>query len=289
MRLIQKTYHKYFFLLSLLLVLFFSSCDNTFEPFQENHQYNFSMYGTLDLHADTQWVRVMPVEKTLLQERPQSNEVTVTLVQNSTGEEIEMQDSLFQFATDAFAWNYWDINADINARESYTVKAKGLNGKESAATLTMPSNLNIPDVEYSENTEEGIVQGFAEDSLVVLEARYLAQAEVFPGCAPEREIVISHLSQTDIDPDGSYSVEFDNYGTIASRLGVNAGEYRINRRQLVVITVSDGWPEIGDLTDEVVVLPHIGSNVENGTGQIAGIAKRVIEITPRRPPCEPSK
>lgn len=266
--------------------LLLNSCDNTFEPFQENDQYNFSMYGTLDLHADTQWVRVMPIQQSLLQERPESNEVTVTLIQESTGEEIEMHDSLFQFATDAFAWNYWDINADINEGERYTVKAKGENGMGSSATLTIPSNLDIPDVEYSENTEEATVEGVARDSLVVLEARYLAQALVFPGCAPEREIVISHLSQTDIDPDGSYYLEFDNYRIIASRLGVTAGNYIINRRQLVVITASDGWPDIGDLTDENVVLPEVGTNVENGTGQIAGIAKRVIEITPRRAPCE---
>ncbi len=53
----------FFFITSILYVL--SACDSSFNPLAENNRFNFTIYATLDLSTDTQWVRVMPVRDSI--------------------------------------------------------------------------------------------------------------------------------------------------------------------------------------------------------------------------------
>jgi hypothetical protein len=267
------------------ILIFIDACDNTFEPFQENNQYVFSMYGTIDLHADTQWVRVMPVGQTLLVEETEPMDATVELTRNSTGQTVTMRDSLFQFATDAFAWNYW-VPITLHPDEAYTVTAKNSDNEESKVIIQTPSVLPVPEVvEYFEDEDRGIITGSSKDSLVVLEVRYRVQNLL---CGPEVEIVISFVNGIDHSQE-DYRVNMSNAGRIASRFGVLLGNYRVNSRKFVVVSVSEDWPDLAEYSDDEIVLPNVATNVENGTGFVPGIAKREIDITPPRERCYPSR
>lgn len=267
-------------------ILFFSvSCDNTFEPFQKNNQYIFSMYGTIDLHADTQWVRVMPIGQTLFIEEAEPIDATVELTRNSTGQVVTMNDSLFQFAANAFAWNYW-VPISLHPDEAYTVTARNSENEESKVIIQTPSILPVPEVvEYFEDDDRGTIIGSSKDSLVVLEVRYRAQNLL---CGPEKEIVISFINGIDHSRE-DYRVNMSNAGRIASSFGVLLGNYRVNSRKFVVVSVSEDWPDLAEYSDDEIVLPHVATNVENGTGFVPGIAKRVIDITPPRERCYPQR
>ncbi len=54
---------KYCLLLTACCMLVLSGCNRSFEPFKENNTYYFSIYGYLDVSADTQWVRVSPARQ----------------------------------------------------------------------------------------------------------------------------------------------------------------------------------------------------------------------------------
>jgi hypothetical protein len=120
----------------------------------------------------------------------------------------------------------------------------------------------------------------------VAETRYLAQALTEAGCAPEREVRISHLDIMNFSPGDEYSINSENREEIARELGVFGDQFRINRREFVLVTAGPDWPDDVGLSDLEKNLPDVVSNVEGGTGLVAGIAKRKIKISERRPPCE---
>lgn len=266
---------------SFFLLVF--GCEQAFEPLQENDQYLFTMYGTLDVHADTQWVRVMPIGQTLIPTDTIPNQTKVTLIRESTGKATVLRDSLFRFGGSAYAWNYWTTEP-IHPKETYSLIAETPDGEQSTSQIHTPSQLPIPNIEYSPENEQGFITGTSADPLVTVEMHYMVQAVEY-GCFPEREIIFSHLDDIVTDGNGKFSLKINHRLTIAGELGVTAFGYNVNHRKLVIISGSEDWPDFADLNEEEIVLPDVISNVENGTGLIAGIANRTIEITPRREPC----
>lgn len=277
--------NTYPLLVSICFISILSACGASFDPLQPNEEYVFSMYGTLDVHADTQWVRVMPIGETLIPESPEPTDVKVFLIRESTGESVVMNDSLFRFGGTTYVWNYW-TTVPIQPDEEYTIIAEAPDGRQSIAEITMPSALSIPNVEYSESLEQGTVTGVSEDSLVVLEVKYLVQVIDLFGCFQEAELVFSYIDDYSLQPNGSYAFSFENIYEIRSRLGDACLHcYVVNKRELVVVSASENWPFNTDLSEAKTILPETPSNVRNGVGLIAGIASRAIEISPRQAPC----
>jgi len=105
------------------------------------------------------------------------------------------------------------------------------------------------------------------------------------GCDTEMKIVISHLDQLTTYPDGTYRLEVNNRIEIARLLGPGVQAFRVNRRELVVISSGEDWPDISGLIDLELTLPDIVNNVNGGVGYVAGIAGRIVQITPPIEPC----
>lgn len=272
---------KLIILFGLLIAI---SCEHSFDPLQENDRYVYSMYGSLDVHADTQWVRVMPIGESLIPTDSTLQKTDVILIRESTGNTTVLKDSLFRFGGNAYVWNYWTTQ-NLFPDESYIIKATADDGRQSISEISMPSELPIPEIHYVENTERGTITGSSKDALVTVEIRYLVQTIGEMGCAPEREISISHLEDLYIFANGEYHFTVDNKVSIARELGVTPSNYRVNKRDLNIISAGKDWPNLADVNEEETVLPDVISNVENGTGFIAGIARRSVAISPRRPPC----
>jgi hypothetical protein len=268
-----------------LFLLIFMSCESSFDPMQKDDEVVFSMNGILDVHADTQWVRAMPIGESLNPTDPDPNGSVLNLTNLSTGEIYTLQDSLFKFGGDTYVWNYW-LSEDIRGDELYEIVAESADSGQSRVVVATPSPLPEPNVEYSENFESIGVSGIAFDSIIVAETRYLAQALTSVGCAPEREIIISHLDEMNLTAGNEYTINSENIEDLATELGVFAGNVIINHREFVLVTAGPDWPEDMGLTDIEKSLPEVRSNVEGGTGLVAGIASRKVEISERVPPCE---
>jgi hypothetical protein len=90
-----------------LLICSVAGCDDSFQPL-EIHDRNFSMYGVLEVGADTQWIRVMPVRDSAFTS-PGPLDATVTMENLETGRTVELRDSLIRhsgFDQDVVA-NLW--------------------------------------------------------------------------------------------------------------------------------------------------------------------------------------
>ena len=171
----MNKYPAIFYQITVIFVgLIFSGCDYSFDPLQENDELTFSMNGVLDVHADTQWIRVMPIGESLIPEDPNPNGTVVHLTHLSTGELFAMDDSLFRFGNDTYVWNYRTLTA-IVADDAYEITAESPAGDRSRVVVNTPSPLPIPEVEYSETSESISVSGIALDSIIVAETRYLVQ------------------------------------------------------------------------------------------------------------------
>lgn len=267
----------------LYVMLIFNGCDNTFEPLMENDQYQFSMYGAIDLQGEYSEVRVMPIGESLIPTDPDPNRTEVTLTRESSGESYVLRDSLFRFGGRAYVWNYFTDKV-LHPNEEYTIRAEAEDGSYSSATVTIPSVLPVPEVEYTIVNEGGTVRGNSEDPIVTIEMRYRAQVVNEFGCEPEREIVVNHTENILTYPNGNYRLEMGNRSALNSAFGPEK-TIRINSRKLVVMSALDDWPDTDDLSDEEAVLNDAVTNVEFGTGFVAGISSQTVEVTPSRKPC----
>jgi len=281
----KLTMLKFTYFIFVICTLTFVGCETSFDPIQENEELTFSINGVLDVHADTQWVRVMPIGESLIPTNPNENGTAVDLTRQSTGEGFALEDSLYKFGGDTYVWNYW-LTENMNGNESYEIVAESAAWDQSRVVVDTPSPLPQPNIVYSEDFESISVSGIALDTIVVAETRYLAQALTEVGCAPEREIRISHLDIMNFTSGDEYAINSENREVIARELGVFGDQFRINRREFVLVTAGPDWPDDVGLSDLEKNLPDVVSNVEGGTGLVAGIAKRKIEISERRPPCE---
>lgn len=282
---IQKLTNKLILLLAVFSIAVGTGCDNTFDPLKENDQYVFSMYGAADLHGEFTKIRVMPIGDTLIPTDPEPNETQVTLIRNSTGEETVLNDSLSQLRFNTYVWNYL-TSENLHANEEYTLLAETPDGDHSTASINLPSELPVPTIEsYTPDIEEGVFSGTSEDPVVTIETRYLVQVITEFDCEPERELVFSHLDDVTVYQDGRYYLEVRNASAIARELGPTVEDFQINGRELVVISSGEDWPDTSDLSEEEIVLPDMVTNVEQGTGLVAGVAGRRVQITPRQEPC----
>lgn len=274
---------KYLLICLVLIFTAITSCETSFEPLQE-HDFAFSMYGTIDLHGGISVVRVMPIGKRLIPADTASYGTEVTLVHPETDVKIILSDTLRRFGGDAYVWNYSTIET-LLPHENYTLFATSPAGSYSKAEITLPAVLPVPEVEYSELSEEGTVTGFTQDSIAAVETRYLVQGLNEFGCDPEIEVILSHIDDVITYPNGEYFLELSNRSAIRSALGRGITGFVVNRREVIVVSAGQDWPVYSGLSEEEKNLPDLITNVENGTGYVAGIASRKVVITPRRDPC----
>ena len=273
------------FLICISLLLIVMGCEQTFEPLQKNDELVFSMYGVVDVHGEFSVVRVMPIGDELLNTNPEPNNSQVFLTHNSTGERFTYQDSLYKFGGDTYVWNYFSIE-NLAANDSYRFVAEDMEGRSSVAQINLPSELPLPTIEeYSAGFESGVFIGQSEDPIVSVKTRYLVQPLNELGCDPEMEVVISHLDRLITRADGSYRLEVNNRSEISRALGPSVESFRINRRELLIVSSREDWPDLSELIDLEITLPDVIDNVEGGVGYVAGVAGRIIQITPPQEPC----
>jgi len=273
------------FVLCIPLLFMVMSCEQTFEPLQKNEELTFSMYGVVDLHGQFSVVRVMPIGERLINTDPESSKSQVFLIHSSTGDRFTYQDSLYKFGGDTYVWNYFS-NENLIANDSYRFEAEDTEGRYSYAQINLPSELPLPTIEqYTAGFESGIFNGESEDPIVSIKTRYIVQPINELGCDPEMEVVISHIDRLITYADGRYRLEVNNRSEISKALGPSVENFVINRRELLIVSSGEDWPDLSELIDLEITLPDVINNVEGGVGYVAGVAGRIIQITPPQDPC----
>ncbi|MTI87158.1 MAG: hypothetical protein FH748_04230 [Balneolaceae bacterium] len=262
--------HVAYSLLALTISFCSIACESTFEPIDESKGYNFSMYGTLNVEADTQWVRVMPVGETLIPSDSSSNGTVVTITRVSTGDTTVMNDSLFVFRYgQALAWNYWTTEK-IYPNEVYRIDARNPEGKTSFAIVETPSQLEHPLVQYSGPDARGIAKGSYSKVFVEVSVKYIVE---FPLTVTTEKVKFSLLNNVEYSNEGNYSVSIPNgIIGISSVFKIPESRFRIVGSELIIASGGKDWPDLSNLSEEEIFLPESVKNVENGVGLVAGVA-----------------
>lgn len=131
---------------STLTVLLFSGCDPTVDVFRPNDQFRYSLYGALDVAADTQAIRVSPIDDSLGIGAPRTLNATVLLENLDTGEQISLTD----FPTtvggeDALVHNFWTtFSIDPSTSYRITVQEEG----EPVTTVSTTTPTQAPSLSH---------------------------------------------------------------------------------------------------------------------------------------------
>lgn len=268
------------FLLTLLatLIACFTSCDTTFEPMQENNQYHFSVYGYLDVSADTQWVRVTPIRDQL---RPTGEplDATVTLENLSSGETMVMNDSLIQILgeTVPVAWTTEKIEPDTPYRFRVESDTKSL--AETHTPNLIPPLLVDVSADPSTRPHSFFTDGI--ETLVDARAIYCVREHG----DSEQEFVIFSIPVTEyreLTTEGfpsRYRIELRGIESyLSERVVINHSEeslgerYQFFPRQVRVYTSNEYWPDFISLDRFEQELPEGAvSNVEDGVGFLGSV------------------
>ena len=124
---------------STLTVLLFSGCDPTVDVFRPNDQFRYSLYGALDVAADTQAIRVSPIDDSLGIGAPRTLNATVLLENLDTGEQVSLRDSFVTLNGEtARVHNYWTTHP-IQPTTSYQVTVRSEGEAVTTATTTTPA------------------------------------------------------------------------------------------------------------------------------------------------------
>lgn len=245
-----------------------AGCDYPFEPFQENTEGPFSLVGYLDLRADTQWVRVMPVRQRLLPGREPLDAV-VTLERIGGGRTLTLRDSLFAFTdrrleSTAYVHNFWTAER-LEPGASYRLRATRSDGASTDALVVMPAALEFT-----------LLNSGGYNGVMTVRAEHLLFVEV-----------IHTMSTASGDPTGGIAIRQkeifrgEQPGTYRIFLEADSltreGLQDVRREEIRIAVARSDWAYDPDLPDLEAMLPGgVPTNVENGFGYVGGVVTWTI-------------
>lgn len=273
----------------LVAVLILTSCEYSFDPTLENDRYHFSIYGTLDASADTQWVRIMPLRDSLFL-APKPIDATVTLQHITSDKTVVLNDSLFRYGSNVYAWNFWTTEKLLQD-ETYRLVAERPDGQTSSAFATLPADFQVLEVNYScggffaDILQDLSVRIESVERLVMVEMVYhyrMGSQE-----AERTHRVYRHLqNKTELSDDRIQIVL--NYQADLSKLAgligldidglIRPPQLGLRRVEVIIASAGPDWPDTEGLDFEEQALPDTVTNVENGVGVLAAIVSKTLPI-----------
>ncbi|MFH5834067.1 hypothetical protein [Halalkalibaculum sp. DA384] len=246
-----------------------SSCEQPFEPVRENERHFFSINGYLDVSADTQWVRVMPVRETIGLS-PGLPVPVVALEHLQSGQLGTMRDSLFRYAGNRYAYIFWST-MQILPGERYRISVTDSAGRNSYAEVTLPQDFPVP--QFSEPE-------FGADILTIRQVERLADVQVvyrilYDETGKTVEVSFPFLQQSVFIPPSTYRVSINpDFGRSMIRemyCGITVTE-----RNVFVASGGPEWVDFFSLDRHTIALPEGVSNIENGVGYFGGILSKTF-------------
>ncbi|MGB0346716.1 MAG: hypothetical protein ACPGGA_04470 [Balneolaceae bacterium] len=249
-----------------------TTCDESFEPREENSEYFFSIYGYLDASVDTQWIRLVPVRDEF-DPKPDQIEAEVTIRNIDTGEQAVMDDSLFNPNSLVVYWNFW-TTMQIEPEHTYEVVATLPDGESSSTIVTIPPDYPTPINALF----------FGEEVLIVRNVRNVADVTAVYRVKDlffNREYVFtySHIRDSLQSPNSTNELFFRldynrDIGLIARQFPDT--EWVIEDQQLFVASAGPEWINLYEVDEEIYTLAEGVSNIDNGVGFLLGAVTKTV-------------
>ena len=263
-----------------------AGCETSFEVFGESDAY-FSIFGVLDVSADTQWVRVEDLQDSLLTDTKPLHAV-VTMTHLSSGRRVIWRDSLFQFIGGSRAYNVW-TDEPILPLETYRFEVARSDGTMSASTVTLPDTfpeplLNVFPFSLINLPISGNVCAKTFEMIIRLE-RFAALEITYhvpTTRGTERAFSVSYVLRAELTENGYFEVivpwveDLKQLAALDRDIGLTE-LLQLSAVDLLVASAGPNWPE-NALDDETVALPRAVTHIEQGFGFLGGVVSKRLNL-----------
>ncbi len=243
-------------LLALAAAAVFAGCEVVLDPIEESTRY-YTMSGYLDTEADTQWVRVEPLDR-VVAPSAEPIDAEVTLV-GPQGESVLTQRVVRLGRNPSHL--FW-TTADVEPGQAYAVVARRPDGATTTARVRTPAPDPPPDI------FDGADECPARMTLASTQ-RVVDAFVTYRVSAPVRRTI--QLDRRDkVFRFGDDWVLTAYYGSDALEAGLDPLDV-LNpdlSSEMTMAVVTDDWPE--DLDLEAALVPTDSPLVENGLGFVGG-------------------
>lgn len=250
-------------------------CEEAFEPMQKNDKFPFSIHGYLDASADRQWIRVTAVRDSLFMNDPKSSiDAIVTLEDLESGETSIFKDSLYIFAGDNHAFNFWS-DMEIEPEKTYRLTAERSDGATSSATVTIPSDFPEPNIRSGGNGSFDIVDVNEVEHLADVKVAYYVDSDAGANIHTYHHIADTTKRFTPSIPNHKVEINISDHMEELGNTYFFAG-YTVTKRELIVSSAGPDWiyPVTND--ENLISLPEGTSNIKNGTGYFIGVINKTL-------------
>lgn len=281
--------------------------DPTVDVLQPSDEFQFSLFGALNVAADTQVIRVEPIGDSTQVGAPRDLNATVVLENLDSGEQIALQDSLTTFGTEpAVVHNLWTTHS-IQPATSYRVVVRSEGESVTTATTTTPSrppnltytafpdtSLRLPCVfldnpnSQARDANSFTVTAEDVDRIAAVEVRY-----PIPSAPPRTPRFFNHSESVEKDEDLFIISVFYRRNLIRSNRENFVPDRPMRRRcariddfasLYAIVVVSAGgpdWPQWRGVSLNEIARPDSFSNVEGGNGFVGAIYSDTVKVPVR--------
>lgn len=228
------------------------------------------MFGYLDSSEEQQWIRVIHLQEEI-DTTGGGIDGVVTLEDLKSGETSVLNDSLFQYSDDTYAYNFW-TEQDIDPAGTYRITVERSDGVKSSVTVGTPETFEDPEYQppvFAGDPGRLIIQGV--DNLADASIRFKVRFNVANITVNNTISVISDTIA--IGPNSYYIPIFPNRISLATR---DLDSVDIIDCELYVARAGFDWVDFSSLDRNLIALPDGISNIENGTGYVVGVTSKRI-------------
>lgn len=263
-------------LLTAAPLYLFASCDTSIEPFKEADLY-FSIWGYLDAGADSQFVRVSPLRRSISL-GDQDIDATVMLEDVESGTKTILRDSVFVFGQKT-VHNYWS-DVLLEHEKIYRLSVANSAGDVSDAVVTLPKAFPDPDIAL----QGGMFVPPEDTSLVIKISgvdriagiKIVYQLGTPSEGSPTEYYEASYLDRVVVWPD-VLAVVMIPYDEFFRNTFSDSCPF-VSDAWVVVASAGPDWPDLLNIDDETLARPGVVTNINNGVGFLGGVSSKVIHM-----------
>ncbi len=249
--------------------LVFGGCTETFDPFQENDLY-FSIYGYLDAAADTQFVAITPLRRTV-SAGAEPIDAAVMLEHLETGRVTSWRDSLFQFSNGAVGHVFWSEEA-VAPGHNYHFTVTRSDGATSTAIVRMPESFPDPElhtnlVPFSPLPPPRLQNIGLHGMEKLVDLRLVYTLQTGEGIVRE-PVTLPYTDKVRTGDGDRLGLTFDAYGDIRTLFPGSCP--RVLDATVIAAGGTSDWPDFFRLDDEALANPDLTGNIRNGMGFLGG-------------------
>ncbi len=252
----------------------------------------YSIYGIFTPELDTQWVRVFPIEGTLRLRDTTALDAVVTSTDLTTGEKVVWRDSLLLQPNGGYEHAFWSPFRAAFGHE-YRLDVQRSDGRTTSGQTTVPGRLEAEMQPFERRPDvvlPFLLRGTA-DHLMKIEMEYHVIYDYFPGppsSTSTEKLILAYEGTISSSPDG-WKLPINLSADYARMRTILASEMKwkptfglailgVSVRMLVA---SEDWMPPGGVFDpEVLGMPNVMSNVENGFGLVVGGYRLNLDFFP---------